>query len=48
MIRAWSAPSVGAKFEQISYDPGPMKGDDVEIAVTSLRAVPLRHVLVGG
>jgi uncharacterized zinc-type alcohol dehydrogenase-like protein len=35
MIRAWSAPSVGAKFEQISYDPGPMKGDDVEIAVTA-------------
>ena len=33
MIRAWSAPSAGAKFEQISYDPGPMKGDDVEIDV---------------
>ena len=35
MIRAWSAPSVGAAFEQISYDPGRMKSDDVEIAVTS-------------
>ena len=35
MIRAWSAPSAGAAFEQTSYDPGPMKADDVEIAVTS-------------
>ncbi len=35
MIRAWSAPSAGAQFEQISFDPGSMKADDVEIAVTS-------------
>jgi len=35
MIKAWQAPSAGAKFERTEYDPGPITGDDIEIAVDS-------------
>lgn len=35
MIRAWAAHEANGAFSQIEYDPGPMKADDVEIAVES-------------
>ena len=35
MIKAWRASKPGAAFERTEYDPGPIQGDEVEIAVTS-------------
>lgn len=35
MIKAWEAKSAGASFERTEYDPGPIAGDEVEIAVQS-------------
>lgn len=35
MIKAWRAQSAGAPFERYEFDPGPIGGDDVEIAVES-------------
>jgi len=33
MIRAWAAPAAGAPLQAFEYDPGPLGGEDVEIAV---------------
>ena len=33
MIKAWAAPSAGAALEPFEYDPGPLGGEEVEIAV---------------
>jgi alcohol/geraniol dehydrogenase (NADP+) len=33
MIRAWAAPAAAAPLEPFEYDPGPLGGDEVEIAV---------------
>lgn len=35
MIRAWAAHEAGGAFSLTEYEPGPMKPDDVEIAVES-------------
>lgn len=35
MIRAWAAKEASGAFELAEYDPGPMKADDIEIAVES-------------
>jgi len=35
MIRAYAAPTKGAMFEPVTYDPGALKADDIEIDVIS-------------
>jgi len=35
MIRAYAAPAKGAIFEPVTYDPGALKADDIEIDVIS-------------
>jgi uncharacterized zinc-type alcohol dehydrogenase-like protein len=32
-IRAWAAPAAGQRLERFDYDPGPLRDDEVEIAV---------------
>jgi uncharacterized zinc-type alcohol dehydrogenase-like protein len=32
-IRAWAAPAAGQRLERYEYDPGPLRDDEVEIAV---------------
>ena len=32
-FRAWAAHKAGAALERMDYDPGPLQGEDVEIAV---------------